>query len=91
MLNKSAADAEQHQVTDNAYRRRRVGGNAGRDHYNICKCPDRDDTGESINTAEEAFTACGFPCHHVVPHHDETLRHEEQKESTQDSLPMPLA
>jgi hypothetical protein len=61
----------------NAYRWRRVGVEADRNHYDIRECPDRYDPGERVYATEEVLTARSLSCKHVVTHHHKTLRHEE--------------
>jgi hypothetical protein len=68
----------QQNVTD-SYRRRRASRNANRDHNDIRQCPHRYNAGKSVDAMEEALAARGLPCKHIVTHHDETLRREEQK------------
>lgn len=72
-------------MTD-AYRRRRASGKTDCDHNDIRQCPHRYDAGKSIDAVKEALAARGLPRKHVVAHHDETLRREEQKYGSQDGL-----
>jgi hypothetical protein len=60
-----------------AYRRRRMGTEADRNHHDIRECPNHYDAGDSVDTMVKALAARSFPCKHVVTHHDKTLRHEE--------------
>ena len=62
-----------------AYRWRSVGAKAHRYHYNIRKCPDCYDAGESVYAMKEVLTARSSSGKHVVTHHDKTLRHKEEK------------
>lgn len=80
MLNVSVVDTEpSHQSANDAYGRRRASGKTNSDHDYVRQRPNHYNFREGIDAVEEALATRGLPCEHIVAHHDEALRREEQK------------